>query len=171
MIVSLPFLVFWLPLTIASFALVCRVRPALAPAFLVLTSAAVCLAAGPLSLLFVAMSVVGNFLVMRFLQRMEPAALREPLDRLDVPAVGLVGHHQAGVDGLAVEDDGAGAALALAAAFLGARQAAVLAQHVEQPLHRRHFGRAPPAVHRETDLHLRLRANQAAAKANLLVAS
>lgn len=74
MIVSLSFLVVWLPLAIASFALVCRVRPALAPAFLVLTSAAVCLAAGPLSLLFVAMSVVGNFLVMRFLQRMEPGS-------------------------------------------------------------------------------------------------
>lgn len=64
----------WLPLTIASFALVCRVRPGLAPAFLVLTSAAVCLAAGPLSLLFLSMSVVGNFLVMRVLQRMEPGS-------------------------------------------------------------------------------------------------
>lgn len=67
-------MVFWLPLTIAAFAFVRRFTPALAPHMLVLSSAAFCLAAGPLSLLFLTMSVGGNFLVMRVMQRMEPGS-------------------------------------------------------------------------------------------------
>ena len=54
---------------------------------------------------------------------------------IDAP-VGLRQRHQAAVDQLAVEQHGAGAALAFAAAFLGAGEAADLAQHVEQARHR-----------------------------------
>lgn len=65
---------FWLPLAIAGFALVRRFRPTLAPHALVLTSTAFCLVAGPISLLFLAASVGGNFLAMQVLLRMEPGS-------------------------------------------------------------------------------------------------
>src|SRR5574341_1448562 len=54
------------------------------------------------------------------------------LHRDDVFAVGIQREHQAGVDELAVHRDGAGAALADAAAFLGPGYAKILDQHVEQ---------------------------------------
>src|SRR5262249_29290633 len=52
---------------------------------------------------------------------------------------------QARIDRHPVEEDGAGAALPFAASFFGAGQAAILAQHVEQPLQRMDPGqlRAP----------------------------
>src|SRR5215218_4008485 len=40
------------------------------------------------------------------LERMELGGPAEPLDGLDGPALGLDGEHGAGVDGLAVEEDG-----------------------------------------------------------------
>ena len=40
--------------------------------------------------------------------------------------------HEAGADEAAIDDDAAGAAVAGAAAFLGAGQAEAVAQHVEQ---------------------------------------
>ena len=49
-----------------------------------------------------------------------------------VAAARLHGQHQAARDGLAVQVDGAGAAVAGAAAFLGAGEAQVLAQGIEQ---------------------------------------
>ena len=62
----------------------------------------------------------------------------EALDGAHVAAIDLADGHQAGVHHLAVEEHRAGAALALAAALLGAGQAEVLAQHVEQPAHAGH---------------------------------
>ena len=64
-------------------------------------------------------------------------AARQPLDRGHAAGIALADRDQARVDGLAVEHDGARAALALAAALLGAGQPQVLAQHVEQALHGR----------------------------------
>ena len=61
-------------------------------------------------------------------------AVGQPLDRDDLAPLGLAGEHQAGADERAVEVDRAGAALALLAGVLGARQAEPLAQHVEQAL-------------------------------------
>lgn len=73
-IVSLPFLVIWLPMAIAAFAVACRLRPALAPYVLVVTSAAFCLATGWVSLVFLTISVGGNFLIARVIQQMEPGS-------------------------------------------------------------------------------------------------
>src|SRR5262249_38351228 len=50
----------------------------------------------------------------------EPALVGEPLDGADVRAGRLTDRDQAAADQLAVEEDGAGAALALGAALLGA---------------------------------------------------
>src|SRR5688572_27620336 len=66
------------------------------------------------------------------LERMELARPAAPLDGLDGPALGLDGEHGAGVDGLAFEEDGAGAAGAAVADLLGAGEVEVVAQGVEQ---------------------------------------
>jgi hypothetical protein len=58
-------------------------------------------------------------------------ALGDPLDRGRSRPFGLDAEHQAGVHQLAVEDDVAGAAVAVVAAFLGAGQAQLIAQHIE----------------------------------------
>ena len=73
----------------------------------------------------------------RLLQRVQGACpSAQPLDGADRAAARLHGQHQAARDRLAVEVDGAGAAVAGAAAFLGSGQAQVLAQRIEQ----RHVG-------------------------------
>src|SRR5262249_9186460 len=87
------------------------------------------------------------------LHRMQHTAARQALDRDDPAPVALTGRDQAGVHRLAVELDGAGAALALAAALLGAGQSQILAQHVEQALPRRDLNRARLAVDLECELH------------------
>ena len=69
----------------------------------------------------------------RALKRMPPA---KAFDRRDARAFHLRDRHEARVHRLAVDEHRARAALAFAASFLGAGQPAVLAQHVEQTLHR-----------------------------------
>ena len=69
----------------------------------------------------------------RALQRMTAA---EPFDRRHARAGDLRDRHQARVHRHAVDQHRARAALAFAAAFFRAGQRAVLAQHVEQALHR-----------------------------------
>ena len=59
-------------------------------------------------------------------------ATPEAFDCPDGMAVDLADRHQARVDDLAVEEDGAGAALAFATALLRPGQAEVLAQDIEQ---------------------------------------
>src|SRR5262249_28990198 len=68
---------------------------------------------------------------------MQPAVSAESFDRAQLGALDLTGRHQAGVDGGAVDQHGAGAALALAAALLGASELKVFAQGIEQSLQRR----------------------------------
>jgi hypothetical protein len=63
-------------------------------------------------------------------------AVGQPLDRRDLPADGLPGGDQARADRLAVQVDGARAALPLLTGVLGAGQPHPLAQHVEQALSR-----------------------------------
>ena len=58
----------------------------------------------------------------------------QALDRHDVRAVRPRRRHQAGHDGHAVQEDGAGAALTFGAAFLGAGQQALFAQPAQQRL-------------------------------------
>ena len=101
----------------------------------------------------------------RVLQRVHPAFVEQAFDGLDGRAVGLVGHHQAGVDGLPVDDHRAGAALALAAPFLRAGEPKVLAQHVEEALvgPRAQPHRAPVQGERDVD-HLSQRLRPAAAR-------
>src|SRR5213595_2157826 len=68
------------------------------------------------------------------LEGMERAARRHPLDRLD-PAPGAgEAEHQTGEDRRAVDEHGAGTALAQLAAVLRARQPRIFAQHFEQRL-------------------------------------
>src|SRR5215470_8761957 len=85
--------------------------------------------------------------------RVQQRAVRQALDGGHPARIALPGGDQARVDDLAVEDHGARAALALAAALLGAGQPEILAQHVEQPLPRRHIDRARLAVDLERHLH------------------
>jgi hypothetical protein len=68
------------------------------------------------------------------LQRMEVVAFGEALDGLDLAILGLDPKHQAGTNQPAVENDAAGAAIAGAAALLGAGQAETVTQTIEQRL-------------------------------------
>nr|WP_245161466.1 MBOAT family O-acyltransferase [Brevundimonas alba] len=56
------------------FAVACRWRPGLAPWVLVAASLLFCLAAGPRSLMFVALSILGNFAAMAAIRRMTPGS-------------------------------------------------------------------------------------------------
>ena len=68
------------------------------------------------------------------LHRVELVTVREPLDGLDLGAVGLDGEHRARLDRPAVHVDGAGAALAGVAADVRAGEVEVLAERLdEQP--------------------------------------
>lgn len=66
------------------------------------------------------------------LNAMEAVASGEAFDGGDELAFGEAGGSEAGGDGFAVEEDGAGAALAFAAAVLGAGEAEVFAEDVEE---------------------------------------
>ena len=66
------------------------------------------------------------------LQRVQLVVAGDAFDGRDVGALDLDGEDAAGVDQAAVQDDGAGAAVAVVAAFLGAGEADALAQDFEQ---------------------------------------
>src|SRR6476620_1410694 len=68
----------------------------------------------------------------RLLQRMQRRRAAEPLDGLDRGTLVHDGERQAGINSLPIEQHGAGSALPMIAALLGARQAEMLAQRVEQ---------------------------------------
>ena len=72
------------------------------------------------------------------LERVQLAAVREPLDRGDLAAVGLQREVGARVHRPAVDQHHAGAALGVVAALLGAGQPELAAQHGEErPARRR----------------------------------
>ena len=73
----------------------------------------------------------------------------EPLDRRDLPPVGVVDEREAGVHGEAVEQDRAGAAGAAVAADLRARQAPRVAQRLRERRARLEDARLHGAVHRD----------------------
>ena len=60
----------------------------------------------------------------------------EAFDGADGCAVGLQCRDEAGVDELAVQQDGAGATLTFAAAFFCSGKVQVFAEEIEEPLHR-----------------------------------
>ena len=88
----------------------------------------------------------------RPLQRVQLAVLGESLDRDHLCAVVRDGERQAGVDAAAIEQHGAGAALAVVAALLGAGEPELLAQHVEQGTARIHGERQRLAVDQQLNL-------------------
>src|SRR6266581_3054515 len=71
-------------------------------------------------------------LVERLLQGMEGAVLGEPLDCRHLVAVGLDGEHGARLDGLAVEQHNAGTAVRRVASDVGAGEAQLVAQEVNE---------------------------------------
>lgn len=73
----------------------------------------------------------------------------ESFDRRHIDRFGVRERHEAGAHGLAIEEDRAGAALSLAASFLGPRQLAVKAQRVEKTRHWRRVHLDVAAVHAE----------------------
>src|SRR5204863_2554347 len=86
----------------------------------------------------------------RALQRMAPA---EPLDGHHARPVDVRHRYQARVHRSVVDQQRAGAALTLSAAFLRSGESALLAQHVEQALHRMYVQTGPPAVERQDNSH------------------
>ena len=68
----------------------------------------------------------------RLLERMEGGAVGHALDGPDLAAVGLDGEHRARLGALAVDVDGARAAVARVAADVGAGQPEVVAQEVDE---------------------------------------
>src|ERR1700677_1023433 len=64
----------------------------------------------------------------------------EAFDGGDLRAFGLQDGDEAGVDQIAIHQDGTGAALAFAAAFFCSSEMEVFAEDVEETLHRRSFG-------------------------------
>src|SRR5439155_13743720 len=88
------------------------------------------------------------------LQRVQLAAGGHPLDRPHAPSRAGEAEHETGEHGRAVDQHGARAALTQLAAVLRAREAQVLAQHLEQGLVRREGHLDGLAVHVERDLRL-----------------
>ena len=86
------------------------------------------------------------FIPERLLDRVQLAALGEPFDGRDVAAVGLHRQTGAGLYGDAVHPDHTGAALAGVAPDLGAGEAQVIPQEMDQQHPRVHVALAGPAI-------------------------
>src|SRR6266851_207741 len=85
------------------------------------------------------------------LNGMEFLADDEAFDGGDFGALGLQDGDEAGVDQIAVDEDGAGSALAFAASLFGPGEVQVFAEDVEEPLHRWGFDGFWVAVDGELD--------------------
>ena len=83
------------------------------------------------------------------LERGQLAVAGQPLDRPDLRAVGLDGEHHAALHRLAVEMNGARAAVPGVAADMGAGQPEVVADEVHEQAPRRHLHLDLLAVHLE----------------------
>ena len=88
------------------------------------------------------------------LHGVELAGVGDAFNRADIRALGLQRWHQAAIHQRAVHDHGTGAALALAATFLGSGELHLFAQHVQQPGHRIDAGLARNPVDRAAQLNL-----------------
>ena len=73
------------------------------------------------------------------LHRMQFRTDSQPLNSHNVGAVEFAGEHQAGIDRLAIQKDGAGATIAGTATFFGAGHADLIAQQIEKQAVRRDF--------------------------------
>src|SRR5580692_7770831 len=74
-----------------------------------------------------------------FLDRVESLVDAEAFDSGDFGAFCLQDGYEAGVDQLAIDQDGAGSALTFAAALFGSSEVQVFAKDVEEALHRWSF--------------------------------
>ena len=101
----------------------------------------------------------------RLLDGMQRRRRRQALDGDDVAARRFQRQHQAGVDGSAVDQHRAGAAVAVAATFLGAGEADAVAQQLEQRVARVGEHRALLAVDGAGEERLHARADSIAAAA------
>src|SRR5690606_5259186 len=97
----------------------------------------------------------GGMLEKLALQRMQRLATAHAFDGLDRLAVRLDAEHQARAYEAPIHHDAAGAAIAGAAAFLGARQLQLVAQDIEQRLLRLAERLDRIAVHRKGNVMLR----------------
>jgi len=89
----------------------------------------------------------------RLLERMQVVAIRrQPIDSDDLGVLVRDGEGQAAIDAPAVEQDGAGAALPVVAALLGAGEAEPLAQRIQQRRARIDNQRVCCPVHLQGDL-------------------
>jgi hypothetical protein len=70
------------------------------------------------------------------LHRMQRIVCAQPLNGYHLTPVGFEAENQTGINGLAIENDGAGATLAFAAPFFGTRIMEFLTQHLQQRLAR-----------------------------------
>jgi hypothetical protein len=66
------------------------------------------------------------------LKRVQPIFTAEPFDRRDRAILVLYGERQAGIDPFAVDEDRAGSAGALVAAFLGSCQVKMISKQIQQ---------------------------------------
>ena len=85
------------------------------------------------------------------LQGMQRAIPGKSFDGCDLRAVFHDGERQAGVDAPAIDQHGAGAALTVIAAFLGAGQREMVAQGVQECGPRHKVERAPDAIDDKID--------------------
>src|SRR5439155_16105997 len=83
----------------------------------------------------------------RLLNRMEPTVLGEALDRRDFPAASLDREHRARFDGMAVQEDGARAAMARITTDVGSREAELVPNEIHEQHARLDRARKRPAVH------------------------
>src|SRR5262249_25687232 len=86
-----------------------------------------------------------------FLQWVQLAVLDQALDCQDFTAIRLYGEHGAGFDGFAVEEHGAGAAMAGVAPDVAASQLQYLANKVDQQKPRLDFGLSVTAIDLDTN--------------------
>src|SRR5262245_57689805 len=87
---------------------------------------------------------------MFYKRRLKRMFVAEPFDGGDPSAVNLSERHETRIDGQAVDQDCARAALALTTPFFGAGEAALVPQHIEKPRHGMHAQVRALAVQRET---------------------
>ena len=91
-------------------------------------------------------AALGSAVVLERLLQSAQRAVGQTLDGGDRPAGGLTDRGQAGAHRDAVDQDGAGTAVAGIAADLGAGEPQVLAQHLRQSPHRRRLDRHRPTI-------------------------
>jgi hypothetical protein len=84
----------------------------------------------------------------------------EAFDGGDLRAFHLQDGDEAGVDQITIHQDGAGAALAFAAALLGSGEVKIFAEYVEETLHRRSFDCSFAAIDGELDRRIHIESNQ-----------